>query len=147
SSEGSGNAFAPALQLLVLGEENRIPFQSLDSFVEQLKLNPKDFGPFSAVIYNLGPYRLAGEIKCPTFALFLREILDEFGADINQESARLFLLSFREFKDNAEALTSFLSPEYNETKAFLKSIGTPIPSTIWNMERIAFLTQTLTPEK
>src|SRR5262249_1125681 len=31
SSEGSGNAFAPALQLLVLGEEHKITFRSLDS--------------------------------------------------------------------------------------------------------------------
>ena len=147
SSEGSGNAFAPALQLLVLGEEQKIPFKSLDSFVEELKLNPKDFGPFSAIVYNLAPYRLAGEIKCPTFAQFLRRELDEFGPDLNQESARLFLLSFREYKDNAEALQALLSPQYLETKAFLKSIGTPVPSTVWNMERIGVLTQMLTPEK
>src|SRR5262249_28485933 len=147
SSEGSGNAFAPALQLLVLGEEHKITFRSLDSFLEDLKLQPKDFGPFSATVYNLGPYRLANEVKCPTFAQFLRRILDEFGPDINQESARLFLLSFRELKDNAEALQAFLSPQYRETKAFLRSIGTPVSSTVWNMERIAVLTQTLTPEK
>lgn len=147
SSEGSGNAFAPALQLLVLGEENKIPFKSLDAFVDQLKLNPKDFNPFSAVIYNLAPYRLAGEIKCPTFAQFLRKMLDEFGTDINQESARLFLLSFREYKDNSDGLSALLSSEYSETKAFLKSLGIPIPSTVWNMERIGVLTQTLTPEK
>ncbi len=147
SSEGSGNAFAPALQLLVLGEENKIPFKSLDAFVDQLKLNPKDFNPFSAVIYNLAPYRLAGEIKCPTFAQFLRKMLDEFGTDINQESARLFLLSFREYKDSSDGLSALLSSEYSETKAFLKSLGIPIPSTVWNMERIGVLTQTLTPEK
>lgn len=147
SSEDSGNAFAPALQLLVLGEEFKIPYKSLVSFVDQLNLKPRDFGPFSATIYNLGPYKLAEDIKCPTFAQFLRRILDEYGSDINQESARLFLLSFREFKDNSEALQAFLSPQYNETKMFLKSLGIPIPSTIWNMERIGVLTQTLTPEK
>lgn len=147
SIEDSGNAFAPALQLLVLGEENKIPFNSLDSFVEQLNLKAKDFSPFSSIIYNLGPYRLAGEIKCPTFAQFLRQVLDEFGSDINQESARLFLFSFKEFKDNGEALQAFLSPQYRETKMFLKSLGIPIPSTVWNMERIGVLTQTLTPEK
>gem|GEM_PF-2486062 len=147
SSEGSGNAYAPALQLLVLGEEQKIPFKSLDTFVDDLKLKPKDFGPFSAIVYNLAPYRLAGEIRCPTFAVFLRRILDEFGGEINQESARLFVLSFRDFKDNGELLQSLLSPQYRETKAFLRSIGTPVPSTVWNMERIAVLTQTLTPEK
>lgn len=147
SSENSGNAFAPALQLLVLGAEHKLPFKALDSFVEQLKLNPKDFGPFSATVYNLAAYRLADEIKCPTFAMFLRRMLDEFGPDINQESARLFLLSFREYKDDAESLNSFLSPQYSETKAFLKSIGTPITSNVWNMERIAILNQTLTPKK
>jgi hypothetical protein len=146
-TDGSGNAFAPALQLLVLGEEHKIPFNSLDSFVQQLKLEPKDFGPFSATVYHLGPYRLANEVKCPSFAMFLRRVLDEFGSDINQETARHFLLSFREFKDNAEALQSLLSPQYQETRAFLKSIGTPVPSTVWNMERIAVLTQVLTPEK
>ncbi len=145
SSDGSGNAFAPALQLLVLGEENKIPFTALNSFVESLNLKPKDFGPFSAIIFNLGPYKLAGEIKCSTFAQFLRRELDEFGPDITQESARLFLLSFEEFKDHAEALQAVLSPEYQETKAFLRSIGIPIPSTVWNMERIGVLTQTLTP--
>ena len=147
SSDGSGNAFAPALQLMVLGEENKIPFKVLDSFVESLKLQPKDFGPFSAIIFNLGPYKLANEIKCPTFSLFLRRQLDEFGADITQESARLFILSFAEFKDNAEALGAILSPQYQETKTFLKSLGIAIPSTVWNMERIGVLTQTLTPSK
>lgn len=147
SSEGSGNAFAPALQLLVLGEEHKIPFKSLDSFVGELDLKPRDFGPFSAAVYNLGPYRLANEIKCPTFASFLRRILDEFGQDINQESARLFLLSFREFKDDGELLQSFLSPQYSETKAFIKSLGVPITSNVWNMERIVVLTRTLTPKK
>ena len=147
SSEASGNAFAPALQLLVLGEEHKIPFKSLDAFVEQLKLRPQDFGPFSAIVYNLGAYRLAGEIKCPTFAQFLRQELDEFGPEINQESARLFLLSFKEFKENGESLQAFLSPKYAETKAFLKSIGTPVPSTVWNMERIVVLTEKLTPQK
>jgi len=147
SSEESGNAFAPALQLLVLGAEHKLSFQALDSFVEQLKLNPKDFVPFSAAVYNLAAHRLADEIKCPTFAQFLRRMLDEFGPEINQESARYFLLSFREFKDDADALSSLLSPQYRETKAFLRSIGTPVPSTVWNMERIAVLTQTLTPEK
>ncbi len=147
STEGSGNAFAPALQLLVVGEEHKIPFSSLNSFVEELKLQPRDFGPFSAIVFNLGAYRLANEIKCPTFAQFLRRELDEFGPDLNQESARLFLLSFREFKDNGEALSAFLSPQYRETKSFLRSIGTPVPSTVWNMQRLAVLTQTLTPEK
>jgi hypothetical protein len=147
SSEGSGNAFAPALQLLVLGAEHKLPFKTLDSFVEQLKLKPNDLSPFSATVYNLAAYRLADEIKCPTFAQFLRRMLDEFGSDINQESARLFLLSFREFKDEADSLSSFLSPQYVETRAFLKSIGTPVPSTVWNMERISILSQTLTPEK
>ncbi|MBO0720937.1 MAG: hypothetical protein J2P41_08940 [Blastocatellia bacterium] len=146
-TDGSGNAFAPALQLLVLGEEHKISFNSLDNFLQQLKLEPKDFGPFSATVYHLGPYRLANEVKCPTFALFLRRILDEFGPDINQETARHFLLSFREFKDNTEALNALLSPQYQETRAFLRSIGTPVPSTVWNMERIAILSQILTPEK
>jgi hypothetical protein len=147
STEGSGNAFAPALQLMVLGEEHKIPFRTLDGFVEALKLEPKDFGPFSATVYNIGPYRLAHEIKCPTFAQYLRRVLDEFGPSLNQESARLFLFSFREFKENGEALQSFLSPQYQDTRAYLKSIGIPIPSTVWNMERIAVLNQTLTPEK
>jgi len=147
SSEGSGNAFAPALQLLVLGAEHKLQFKSLDTFVEQLQLKPKDFVPFSATVYNLAAYRLADEIKCPTFAMFLRRMLDEFGQDINQESARLFLLSFREFKDDAESLQSYLSPQYSDTKSFLRSIGTPVPSTVWNMERLAVLTQTLTPAK
>jgi hypothetical protein len=147
ATEESGNAFAPALQLLVLAEEHKVPFNSLDAFVNQLNLKPKDFGPFSATIYNLGPYKLANEIKCPTFAMYLRRVLDEFGPDINQESARLFLLSFREFKDNYESLQALLSPQYIETKAFLRSLGIPIPSTVWNMERIGVLTQTLTPQK
>jgi hypothetical protein len=147
SSEGSGNAFAPALQLLVLGDEFKIPFRSLYSFVDQLNLKSKDFGPFSAIIYNLAPYRLADEVKCPTFAQYLRRILDEFGSDINQESARLFILSFREYKDDADALQAFLSSQYGETKTFIKSLGTPIPSSVWNMERIAVLAQTLTPKK
>jgi hypothetical protein len=147
SSEDSGNAFAPALQLLVLGAEHKLPFQTLDEFVQKLDLKPKDFGPFSAAVYNLAAYRLASEIKCPTFAQFLRRTLDEFGPEINQESARLFMLSFKEFKDDGVALSSYLSPGYHETKEFLRSIGTPIPATIWNMERIAFLAQTLTPEK
>jgi hypothetical protein len=147
SSEDSGNAFAPALQLLVLGAEHKLPFQTLDAFVQRLDLKPKDFAPFSAAVYNLAAYRLADEIKCPTFAQFLRRTLDEFGPEINQESARLFMLSFREFKDDAEALSSYLSPGYQDTKSFLKSIGTPVPATVWNMERIAILAQTLTPEK
>jgi hypothetical protein len=147
SSEDSGNAFAPALQLLVLGAEYKLPFQTLDTFVQRLNLKPKDFGPFSAAVYNLAAYRLASEIKCPAFAQFLRRTLDEFGPEINQESARLFMLSFREFKDDAEALAAYMSPEYRETKEFLKSIGTPVPATVWNMERIAVLARTLTPEK
>jgi hypothetical protein len=147
SSEDSGNAFAPALQLLVLGAEHKIPFQALDEFVQRLDLKPKDFGPFSAAVYNLAAYRLASEIRCPTFAQFLRRTLDEFGPEINQESARLFMLSFREFKDDSNSLSSYLSPEYRQTKEFLRSIGTPVPATIWNMERIAYLSQTLTPEK
>lgn len=146
SVEGSGNAFAPALQLLVTGEEYKIPFRSLDAFVEDLRLRPQDFGPFSAIVYNLGAYRLADEIKCPTFAQFLRRQLDEFGPDINQESGRLFVHSYREFKDNAESLQALLSPQYHETKTFLKSVGT-VTSNVWNMQRIAVLTQTLTPEK
>ncbi len=145
--EDAGNAFAPALQLLVLGEEHKIPFSALDTFVTALKLKPKDFGPFSAVVFNLGVYRLATEIKCPTFAAFLRRQLDEFGSDFNQESARLFVLSYRDFKNEAEALNSLLSPKYSDTKAFLRSIGTPITPNVWNMERIAVLAQTLTPEK
>ena len=147
STEDSGNAFAPALQLLVLGEEHKLTFAALQSFVTELKLKPKDFGPFSAMIFNLGAYRLASEIRCPTFTKFLRQQLDEFGPDINQESARHFLLSFREFKDNAEMLNAFLSPQYEDTKEYLRSIGIPLPSTVWNMERIAVLAQTLTPEK
>jgi hypothetical protein len=147
SSEDSGNAFAPALQLLVLGAEHKLPFQTLDDFVQRLDLKPKDFAPFSAAVYNLAAYRLASDIKCPTFAQFLRRTLDEFGPEINQESARLFMLSFKEFKDDSEALSSYLSPGYRETKEFLRSIGTPVPATVWNMERIAFLSQTLTPEK
>ena len=147
ASEGSGNAFAPALQLMVLGEENKIPFKAISAFVEELKLRPKDFGAFSAIVYNLGPYRFAGDIKCPTFAQFLRRMFDEYGADINQESARLFVLSFAEFKDNPESLQAFLSPQYTETKGFLRSLGIPIPSTVWNMERIGVLAQTLTPAK
>lgn len=147
SSEDSGNAFAPALQLLVLGVEHKLPFQILDAFVQRLDLKPKDFAPFSAAVYNLAAYRLAEDLKCPAFAQFLRRTLDEFGPEINQESARLFMLSFREFKDDAAALSSYLSSGYNETRAFLKSIGTPVPATVWNMERIAVLSQTLTPEK
>src|SRR5262249_56907998 len=83
----------------------------------------------------------------PQLRQFLRRTVDELGPEINQESARLFMLSFKEFKDDADALTSYLSPGYRETKEFLRSIGTPVPATIWNMERIAFLSQTLTPEK
>jgi hypothetical protein len=147
STEGSGNAFAPALQLLVIGEEHKIPYKTLSTFVQDLRLRPQDFAPFSAIVFNLSAYRLAHEIKCPTFAQFLRRQLDEFGPDINQQSGRLFVLSYREFKDNSEALQSLLSQDYRETKAFLKSIGTPIPATVWNMERIAVLSQTLTPEK
>ena len=146
STEGSANAFAPALQLLVVGEQHRIPVDSLNSFVDSLKLKPEDFGPFSAIVYNLGAYRLADEIKCPTFAVFLRRELDEFGGDINQESGRLFVQSYREFKDNMEALQAFNSPEYSDTKAFLKSVGT-VSSSVWNMQRIAILAHTLTPEK
>lgn len=145
--EDSGNAFAPALQLLVIGEEHKVPFPTLLTFVDNLKLRPGDYGPFSAVVFNLGVYRLASDIKCPTFAMFLRRELDEFGHDINQESARMFLHSFREFKNNNEALQMFLSADYPDVKAFLKNIGTPIPSTIWNMERMVYLTQILTPEK
>jgi len=146
SSEGSGNAFAPALQLLVIGEEHKLPYQTLYSFVDDLKLKPKDFGPFSAIIYNLGAYRMADEIKCPTFAQFLRRELDEFGSDINQESGRLFVQSYREFKDNGDALQSLLSAQYPETKAYLKTVGT-VSSSVWNMQRIAVLSQTLTPDK
>ncbi len=146
TSENSGNAFAPSLQLLVIGEEHKIPFNTLVAFLDNLKLEPKDFGAFSAIEYNLGVYRLAEEIKCPTFATFIRRVLDEYGTGINQESARHFILSFREFKDNAEALDALLSPQYAETKAFLKSVGT-VSNNVWNMQRIAILSQTLTPEK
>ncbi|HYE75975.1 MAG TPA: hypothetical protein VEF04_21700, partial [Blastocatellia bacterium] len=146
STEGSANAFAPALQLLVLAEEYKIPFKSLDAFVTDLNLKPKDFGPFSAMVYNLRAYRIANEIKCPTFAQFLRRELDEFGPDINQESGRLFVHAYMEFKENADALQAMISPDYSETKAFLKSVGS-VSSSIWNMQRIALLTQTLTPEK
>lgn len=146
STEDSGNAFAPALQLLVIGEDHKIPFKTLYAFLDELKLRPQDFAPFSAIEYNLAAYRLAEEIKCPTFAQFLRRLLDEYGADLNQESARLFILSFREFKDNADSLNALLSTNYSETKAFLKSVGTINPN-VWNLERIAILTQTLTPQK
>ncbi len=147
ATDDAGNAFAPALQLLVLGEEHKIPFKAIDTFVGDLKLKPKDFGPFSAIVFNLGVYRLAAEIRCPTFSAFLRRQLDEFGGDFNQESARLFVLSYREFKNEAESLNALLSPKYSDTKAFLRSIGTPITANVWNMERIAVLTQTLTPQK
>ena len=147
ATDDAGNAFAPALQLLVLGEEHKIPFKAIDTFVTDLKLKPKDFGPFSAIVFNLGVYRLASEITCPTFSAFLRRQLDEFGGDFNQESARLFVLSYREFKNEAESLNALLSPKYTDTKSYLRSIGTPITANVWNMERIAVLTQTLTPEK
>ncbi len=147
ATDDAGNAFAPALQLMVLGEEHKIPFKAIETFVADLKLKPKDFGPFSAIVFNLGVYRLASEIKCPTFTVFIRRQLDEFGADFNQESARLFVLSYREFKNEAESLNALLSPKYSDTKAYLRSIGTPITPNVWNMERIAVLTQTLTPEK
>lgn len=146
TSENSANAFAPSLQLLVIGEEHKIPFNTLVAFLDNLKLEPKDFGAFSAIEYNLGVYRLADEIKCPTFAHFIRRVLDEYGPGINQESARHFILSFREFKDDAESLDALLSPQYAETKAFLKSVGT-VSTNVWNMQRIAILSQTLTPEK
>ncbi len=147
ATDDAGNAFAPALQLLVLGEEHKISFKAIDTFVTDLKLKPKDFGPFSAIVFNLGVYRLASEINCPTFSAFLRRQLDEFGGDFNQESARLFVLSYREFKNEAESLNALLSPKYSDTKEFLRSIGTPITPNVWNMERIAVLTQTLTPQK
>lgn len=146
TNDGAANAFAPALQLMVLAEEYKIPFRSLDSFVSDLNLKPKDFGPFSAMVYNLRAYRIANEIKCPTFAQFLRRELDEFGPDINQESGRLFVHAYMEFKENSDALQSLLSSDYSDTKAFLKTVGT-VNSNVWNMQRIAFLTQTLTPEK
>ncbi len=146
SNENSGNAFAPALQLMVIGEEHKIPFTTLVAFLEDLKLKPNDFGPFSAIEFNLGAYRMASDIKCPTFAQYVRKLLDEYGPDINQESARMLLYSYREFKNDGDALNSLLSPKYNETKAFLKSVGT-VSTNIWNLQRIAILTQTLTPEK
>ncbi|MFN0109080.1 MAG: hypothetical protein ACKVZH_09545 [Blastocatellia bacterium] len=146
TSENSGNAFAPALQLMVIGEEHKIPFQTLITFLDDLKLQPKDFGAFSAIEFNLGAYRMASEIKCQTFAQYVRKLLDEYGQDINQESARMLLFSYREFKTDGEVLNSMLSPKYSETKAFLKSVGT-VSSNIWNLQRIAILTQTLTPEK
>lgn len=145
-NENSGNAFAPALQLLVIGEEHKLPVKTLTTFLDDLKLRPKDFGPFSAIEYNLAAYRLAEEIKCPTFAQYLRTLLDEYGQDINQESARLLLLSYREFKDNDEALRSLLSQDYSETRAFLKSVGT-VSSSVWNLQRVAVLARTLTPAK
>ena len=147
ATDDAGNAFAPALQLLVLGEEHKLPFKVIDTFVTDLKLKAKDFGPFSAIVFNLGVYRLATEIKCPTFSAFIRRQLDEFGGDFNQESARLFVLSYREFKNEAESLNALLSPQYSETKSYLRSIGTPITPNVWNMERIAVLTQKLTSEK
>lgn len=146
TSENSGNAFAPALQLMVIGEEHKIPFTTLVAFLDDLKLKPNDFGAFSAIEFNLGAYRMASDIKCPTFAQYVRKLLDEYGQDINQESARMLLYSYREFKNDGDALNSLLSPKYNETKAFLKSVGT-VTTNIWNLQRIAILTQTLTPEK
>lgn len=146
TSENSGNAFAPALQLMVIGEEHKIPFNTLIAFLDDLKLKPNDFGAFSAIEFNLGAYRMANDIKCPTFAQYVRKLLDEYGNDINQESARMLLYSYREFKNDGDALQSLLSPKYSETKAFLKSVGT-VSTNIWNLQRIAILSQTLTPEK
>ncbi len=146
TSENSGNAFAPALQLMVIGEEHKIPFGTLIAFLDDLKLKPNDFGAFSAIEFNLGAYRMASDIKCPTFAQYVRKLLDEYGTDINQESARMLLYSYREFKNDSDALQSLLSPKYSETKTFLKSVGT-VSTNIWNLQRIAILSQTLTPEK
>ena len=38
TSENSGNAFAPALQLMVIGEEHKIPFSTLVAFLDDLQL-------------------------------------------------------------------------------------------------------------
>ena len=53
-----------------------------------------------------------------TFGQYLRVVLDEFGPSLNQETARLFVLSYREYKEDNEALQALLSPRYRETKAF-----------------------------
>src|SRR5262249_61447614 len=87
SSDNSGNAFAPALQLLVLGAEHKLPFQALDDFVQRLDLKPKDFAPFSAAVYNLAAYRLAPEPKCPTIAPFPPPELAPFGPQDNHATA------------------------------------------------------------
>jgi hypothetical protein len=137
----SYDAYVPALQLLLLAEEKKIPIPSVLSFVSRLKLERKDLRAFAAIVYNLNAHRLDKDVTCPTFGMFVRKLLDEFGPDIDMKSAPLFLTAYSEFKDDGEALATFISPAYSETKSYLRSIGVTVPSSPWGMTRVVSLTQ------
>lgn len=137
----ASDAYIPALQLLLLAEEKKIPVQSVLAFVSRLKLAHQDLTAFAAIVYNLNAHHLERDVTCPTFARFLRKLLDEFGPDINMKSAPLFLNAYTEFKEDGDALSAFLSDAYSETKAYLRSIGVKVPSTPWGLTRVVSLTQ------
>jgi hypothetical protein len=137
----ANDAYVPALQLLLLAEEKKIPLPAVLSFVSRLKLERHDLRAFAAIVYNLNAHRLDKDVTCPTFGQFVRKLLDEFGPDIDMKSAPLFLTTYAEFKQDGDALATFLSDNYSETKSYLRSIGVNVPSNPWGMTRVVSLAQ------
>lgn len=135
------DAYVPALQLLLLAEEKKIPIPSVMNFVSRLKLEREDLRAFAAIVYNMSAHHMEKDVTCPTFGAYIRRVLDEFGPDIDMRTAPLYLTAYAEFKDDGDALTTFLSPNYRETRSYLRSIGVKVPSNTWGMTRLVTLTQ------
>ena len=141
------DALAPALELLVLAAKQKIPVAGVVSFVHRMKLQAQHFRPFTALVYTLWAHNHDVDISCPTFSDFVKKVLDEFGSDIDLLKAPLFINAYYEFKHDGEKLRLFLSPEYSETKAFIRKLGVIVPTNVWGMSRVVVLAQEFEREK
>lgn len=141
------DALVPALELLILAAKREIPVASAISFVQQMKLQPEHFKAFSSIVYTLWAHNHDVDISCPTFAAFIRKVLEEFSPGIDLLKAPLFISAYYEFKHDGEKLRTFLSPVYSETKAYIRKLGVNTPTNVWGMSRVVVLAQEFEREK
>lgn len=141
------DALVPALELLVLGTKQEIPVANVISFVHRMKLQAEHFRGFTAIVYTLWAHNHEVDIGCPVFSAYVRKVLEEFGQEIDLLKAPLFVNAYYDFKHDGEKLRIFLSPQYSETKAYIRRIGVTVPSNIWGMARVVSLAQKFNREK
>ncbi|MFN7930044.1 MAG: hypothetical protein U0Y68_19400 [Blastocatellia bacterium] len=141
------DALVPALELLVLATKQEIPVGNVISFVHRMKLGPEHFRGFTSIVYTLWAHNHEVDIGCPVFSAYVKKVLDEFGQEIDLLKAPLFVNAYYDFKHDGEKLRIFLSPQYSETKAYVRRIGVTVPSTIWGMARVVSLAQKFDRDK